>query len=56
MRMALTLGRSLIAIMTVVAPRSTRDSVRKGSRAQRDEHALTILAGSRMTHMPWRVP
>ena len=56
MRMALTLGRSLIAIMTVVAPRSTRDSIRKGYRAQRDEDALTILAGSRITHMPWRVP
>ena len=56
MRMALTLGRSLIAIMTVGAPRSTRDSVRKGYRAQRDEDILTILADSRIPHMPWRVP
>jgi len=56
MRMALTLERSLLAIMTVVAPRSTRDSIRKGYRAQRDEDALTILAGSSIPHMPWRVP
>ena len=56
MRMALTLGRSLIAIVTVVAPRSTRYSVPKGCRAQRDEDALTILADRHIPHMPWRVP
>jgi len=56
MRRALTLGRSLIAIMTVVAPRSTRDSIRKGYRPQRDEDALTILADRHIPHMPWRVP
>ena len=55
MRMALTLGRYLIAIMTVVAPRSTRDNVRKGYRARRDGRALTILASSRITHIPWRI-
>jgi len=56
MRMALTLERYLIAIITVVAPRSTGDSVRGSYRARQDEHALSFLAGSRITHMPWRVP
>jgi hypothetical protein len=50
MRVALALGLHPIAVTTLMAPRSPGDSVRESYRARLNDHVLTIMAGSGITH------